>query len=474
MTTHAPAHAGTGHESTISKANGNGSRLLPKITTPVPGPKSKPVVDADTEILATTTKTSPIVGVIGKGAMVQDLDGNWFVDFTTGSGVTNTGHCHPKVVSAIINQASKLIHFAGTDFYYEVQVELAKKLAAAVPGKHRKKVFFTNSGTESVEAAIKVAKWTTKKHQFISFIGGFHGRTAGANAFMANSINAVDRFFPMMPGVTKVPFAYCYRCPYKLEYPSCDMHCVKIIDELYLSKVVPPADTAAILVEPCQGEGGYIVPPKEYHPLLKEICEKHDLLFIDDEVQMGFGRTGKMMAIEHWGVVPDIVTLAKGMGSGMPIGATVFDAKLDFGVSGAHSNTYGGNLVASAAALATLEVFEEEDLVHRSEVLGKHLGQRLREIQQKYEVIGDVRGLGLMGCAEFVKDRRTKEPFHELKDQVVEEGYKRGLILLPVGPGIRFAPPLVITKEQLDAGLDIFDESVGAALKTLGVKKGAA
>jgi 4-aminobutyrate aminotransferase len=434
-----------------------------KIVTPVPGEVSSPIVAEDSKYLATSTKCSPVVGELGKGAMVKDVDGNWFVDFTSGIGVTNTGHCHPKVVSAVINQASALMHFAGTDFYYKVQVDLAKKLAEITPGDHGKKVFYTNSGAESVECAIKVAKWHTQRGQFVSFIGGFHGRTMGANAFMANSIAAVDRFFPMMPGVTKVPYANCYRCVYKMEYPSCGCYCAKIIDELYFQKVLPPSETAAILVEPVQGEGGYIVPPAEFHTTLRKIADKHGILLIDDEVQAGFGRTGKMFAIEHFGVVPDIITLAKGMGSGLPIGACVFDERLDFGIEGAHSNTYGGNLVACAASLASIDIIEEEGLVVRSEELGAHMKEALVQMQADHPVIGDVRGLGLMQVIEFVKDQDTKEVFPRFTNAVVEEAYKKGLLLLPCGSGVRLIPPLVISEEQLAEGLAILEGAISAA-----------
>jgi 4-aminobutyrate aminotransferase len=440
--------------------NGNLNGLHVKMVTAVPGKNAAPVVAEDAKYLATSTKCSPVVGELGKGSMIRDVDGNWYVDFTSGIGVTNTGHCHPKVVSAIINQTSQLMHFAGTDFYYKVQVELAKKLTEITPGKHAKKVFYTNSGAESVECGIKVAKWHTKRPQFIGFIGAFHGRTMGANSFMANSIAAIDRYFPMMPGVTKVPYAYCYRCAYKMEYPSCGCYCAKIIDEVYLSKVVPPSETAAFMVEPIQGEGGYIVPPTEFHVTLKKIAQKHGILFIDDEVQAGFGRTGKMFAIEHFGIVPDIVLMAKGMGSGMPIGACVFDAKLDFGIEGAHSNTYGGNLVASAASLATISVIEEEQLLEKATKAGKHMKKVLLEMQKKHPVIGDVRGLGLMQVIEFVKDPKTKEPFHKFKDLVVEESYKNGLLLLPCGSGIRLIPPLNIHDDQLDQGLEILEAAI--------------
>ena len=435
------------------------------VCTEVPGPKAHEVIEDDATYLATSTKCSPVVGEMGQGAVIKDIDGNWHVDFTSGIGVTNTGHCHPKVVSALINQASQLMHFAGTDFYYKVQVDLAKKLVEITPGQHKKKVFYTNSGAESVECAIKVAKWSTGRTQFIGFIGGFHGRTMGANAFMANGLKAIEKYFPMMPGVTKVPYAYCYRCAYKMEYPSCGCYCAKILEEIYFQKVVSPDEVAMMLVEPVQGEGGYIVPPAEFLQTLRKICGAHGILFADDEVQAGFGRTGKMFAIEHFGIVPDIMTMAKGMGSGLPIGACVFDAMYDFGVEGAHSNTYGGNLVASAAALATIEVIEQEGLVERAVLLGDHVKKVLLEMQDAYPVIGDVRGLGLMQMIEFVKDPKTKEPFGELRDKVVENSYKNGLLLLPCANGIRLIPPLVISKHQLDQGLDILAGAIKTSLK---------
>jgi len=439
--------------------------IHPKMVTEAPGPKAQEIIELDSRFLATSTKCSPVVGEKGKGAMVMDVDGNWYVDFTSGIGVTNTGHCHPKVVSAITNQASQLMHFAGTDFYYRVQVSLAEKLAGITPGDFPKKVFYTNSGAESVECAIKLSKWATGRTQFIGFIGGFHGRTMGANAFMANGMPAIGKYFPMMPGVTKVPYAYCYRCAYKMEYPSCGCYCAKILEEVYFKKVVPPDEVAMMLVEPVQGEGGYVVPPKEFLPTLKKLCDSHGILFVDDEVQAGFGRTGKMFAIEHFGVVPDAITMAKGMGSGMPIGACVYNAKLDFGVQGAHSNTYGGNLVASAAALATIEILEEEKLPDRAEKLGAVMMGRLREMQARFPPIGDVRGLGLMQVVEFVKDRRTKQPDEQLTDAVLRQGYKSGLILLPCGSGVRLIPPLVITEEQLCQGLDLLESAIAYALK---------
>ena len=436
---------------------------LPKMVVTPPGPKAKKVVAKDGKYLATSTKTSPIVAERAQGAVVWDVDGNRYLDFTSGIGVTNTGHCHPAVVKAVQDQAERLFHFAGTDFYYAVQADLAEKLCEVTPGDYPKKVFYTNSGAESVEAAIKLARWTTQRKQFVGFIGAFHGRTMGAVSITASKPVHKDRFFPMMPGVTHIPFAYCYRCPYKMEYPSCDVWCARILEELYFTSFLPPGEVAAMFVEPVQGEGGYIVPPMKWHQVMRDITKRHGILFVDDEVQAGFGRTGKFFAIEHAGVEPDVMCLAKGMGSGVPIGAIVFRAELDFGVQGAHSNTYGGNLLASAATLATIDVIEKEGLVAKAAKLGKHMHRRLEELQERHDEIGDVRGLGLMQMTEFVKDRRTKEIHKGFRDELTVEAYKRGLIMLPCGKsGMRYIPPLVITREQLDAGIDILEASIKA------------
>ena len=418
----------------------------------------------DSRYIATTTKTSPVAVFKARGAMVWGVDGNRYLDFTSGIGVTNTGHCHPRVVKAVQDQAGELMHFAGTDFYYSIQARLAQRLAGVMPGEGAKKVFYTNSGAESVEAAIKLSRWSSGRKRFLGFVGAFHGRTMGAVSITASKAVHRERFFPTMPGVSHVPFAYCYRCPYRMEYPSCDLWCAKIIEEVYFQQMLPPSEVAALFMEPVQGEGGYIVPPSEWVREMRAICDRHGIILVDDEVQAGFGRTGRWFAIEHHDTEADVYCLAKGMGSGLPIGAIVFREDLDFGVKGAHSNTYGGNLVASAATLATIDAIEEEDMVGNSERMGKHLHQRLLELQEEHEEIGDVRGLGLMQATEFVKDRGTKERAIKLRDDVTVEAYKRGLILLPCGKNsLRYIPPLVIKEHQVDAAVDILDESMRAA-----------
>jgi 4-aminobutyrate aminotransferase len=431
-----------------------------RIRVTPPGPKGKKVISKDHKFIATATKTSPIAACRAKGAQIEDVDGNTYLDFTSGVGVVNTGHCHPKVVKAMQNQAKELVHFAGTDFYYDVQNQLAETLTKLTPGKTPQKVFFTNSGTEANECAIKMAKWSTKKHRFISFIGAFHGRTVGSLSLTGSKAKHRDRYFPLMDGVTHIPFAYCFRCAYNMEYPDCDLWCAKILEEVYFSSILPPSEIAAFFMEPVQGEGGYIVPPKGFIKEIRKITKKHKIILVDDEVQAGFGRTGKMLAIEHHGIEPDIYSLAKGMGSGMPIGASVFDAKLDFGISGAHSNTYGGNLVACAASLATIDVIRSEKLCERSQKLGKLMSGRLNEMMNMYSLIGDVRGLGLMQAVELVKSRKTKKPAIAEVDKILTHCYKNGLVLLPCGTsGIRFIPPLVIKEHELTEGMDILESA---------------
>jgi 4-aminobutyrate aminotransferase len=431
-----------------------------RIRVTPPGPKAKKIISKDHKFIATATKTAPIAACKAKGAIVEDVDGNTYIDFTSGVGVVNTGHCHPKVVKAITAQTKELMHFAGTDYYYTAQNELAEILTKLTPGKFAKKVFFTNSGTEANECAIKLTKWKSKRSRFISFIRAFHGRTMGSLSLTGSKIKHRERYFPMMDGVTHIPFAYCYRCAYKMEYPECDLWCAKILEEVYFDSIVPPSEVAAMFIEPVQGEGGYIVPPPKFHKEIRRITKKHKIPLVDDEVQAGFGRTGKWFAIEHFGIEPDIVCLAKGMASGMPIGACVFDAKLDFGVSGAHSNTYGGNLVACAASLATIDVLKNEKLNARSEKMGKLMSKRLNEMMDKYSLIGDVRGLGMMQAVELVKSRKTKKPAISEVDKIIEFSYKHGLVMLPCGTsGIRFIPPLVIKERELNEGLDILESA---------------
>jgi 4-aminobutyrate aminotransferase len=443
-----------------SASTGRGVR----IRVPIPGPKAKKIIAADTRLLMTSTKTSPVVAESASGVWVEDVDGNRLLDFAAGVGVLNVGHSHPAVVRAVQEQAAKLMHFAGTDYYYESQVKLAERLTEITPGTFAKKVFYVNSGAESVEAALKLARWNRQRPITVGLIGAFHGRTMGALTMTASKATQRERFQAFAGGGHHIPAPNCYRCPYKLEYPSCDLYCAKILKELYFETTIPPDDVAAFIAEPVMGEGGYLVPPPGWLKEIKSILDEHDILLIDDEVQAGVGRTGRWYAIEHHGVVPDILTTAKALGGGIPMGAIVFRKELDYTHPGAHSNTFGGNLVAVASALATLDVIDREKLLENTRTQGAHLIARLRELQAKHEEIGDVRGLGLMVAAEFVESRETKVPAVRLKDRIIEESYKRGLILLPCGKSsIRFIPPLVVRSEEIDEAVEILDAAITAA-----------
>jgi 4-aminobutyrate aminotransferase len=431
---------------------------VPEIKVTPPGPKAREIIERDKRYIATTTKSAPVVIKRASGSIVEDVDGNLLIDFASGISVLNVGHTHPKVVEAIRKQAGEFTHFAGTDYYYDMQARLAQKLEAITPGKYPKKTFLANSGAEANEAAIKIAKYHTKRQMFLAFIGAFHGRTQGALSLTGSKAKQKSGFFPSMPGVVHVPFAYCFRCPYKLTYPSCDLYCAEIIEDLYLKTIAPPEDLAGVFVEPVQGEGGYIVPPPGWLDRIGKIAKDHDILFIADEVQTGFGRTGKMWGIDHSKVIPDIMTVAKSMGGGVPIGAAVFPADMDYKESGKHSNTYGGNPIAAAASLAVIDVIESEGLVARSAKLGAHMAKRLDEMKDGYEFIGDRRGLGMMQATEFVTDKKTNKPNPTIRDAIDKDAYEHGLVLLTCGEsGMRYIPALNIEMDVLDAGLDVLE-----------------
>jgi 4-aminobutyrate aminotransferase len=437
--------------------------LRVEIRTPIPGPKAKRIVEEDQRLLMTGTKSAPVAVASAKGSWITDVDGNRLLDFTSGVGVHNVGHCHPDVVRAVQEQAAKVMHAAGTDYYYESQNRLAQRLIDLTPGDFSKKVFFTNSGTESVEGALKIAKWNRQRPIVVGLLGGFHGRSMGALTVTASRPAQRRRFESFVFGGHHIPAPYCYRCPYKLEYPSCDLYCAKILKELYFETSIPPEDVAAFIAEPVIGEGGYIVPPKGWHRAIKSILDEHGILFIDDEVQAGIGRTGKWFAVEHHGILPDIVTTAKALGGGLPIGAVVFRKELDFTYPGAHSNTFGGNLVAVASALATLEVVEREALLDRATARGAYLLKRLRELPSKHPEIGDVRGLGLMTATEFVAPGPTHPPDTGFRDRLIQECVRRGLVVLPCGrSAIRYIPPLVVTEGEIDQAIEILDGAIGA------------
>jgi len=433
--------------------------MLPKLITSLPGPKAKAIIDRDDQVISPSyTRSYPLVAERGEGAMVQDPDGNRFLDFAAGIAVVATGHCHPKVVKAIQDQAAKLIHMSGTDFYYENMVQLAEKLASLVPGQGPRRVYFGNSGTEAVEAALKLARYHTGRGQFIAFVGAFHGRTMGSLALTGSKSVQKKGFFPVMPGVHHVPYAYCYRCAYGKTPDSCAVECVKAIETELFRTTLPAEEVAAIFVEPIQGEGGYVVPPRKFFDELRRLADKHGILLIADEVQSGMGRTGKMFASEHFGLEPDVIALAKGIASGMPLGATVARAELMTWKPGAHASTFGGNPVAVAASLATIELLEQ-GLIDNAAHVGAHLMARLHDLPQRFPIVGDVRGLGLMIGIELVRDQVTKERAGGLRDKLVQMCFERGLLLLGAGPNtIRLCPPLVITTDQADFAAETIEE----------------
>jgi 4-aminobutyrate aminotransferase len=401
----------------------------------------------------------PLVVDSAKDCIVRDVDGNEFVDLNSGVACMNVGHNHPKVVAAIKAQCDRFLHYSNTDFYYREVINLAEKLAQIAPGAFDKKVYFGNSGTEAVEAAIKLARWHTRKPLFIGFIGAFQGRTMGALSFTASKPVQRRHFSPLMPGVVHVPYGYCYRCAFKLTYPECRLGCVDYIDEFVLQKYVPPEDVAAIVFEPIQGEGGYVVPPPEYFQRLKKLADKYGLLLIDDEVQSGIGRTGKWFAIEHWNVDPDVICASKALASGLPISATIAKAKVMDWTGGSHASTFGGNPVSCAAAGAVLEIIREEELLENANKQGAHALKRFEELQERSAIVGDVRGKGLMIGVELVEDKESKKPAPQKAAEVILRSWKRGVAVITCGAStLRIAPPLTIQRELLDEALDIVED----------------
>jgi 4-aminobutyrate aminotransferase len=433
----------------------------PLIKTSLPGPEGKTLIQIDqTYVSPSYTRVYPLVVKEAKGVWVHDVDGNVFLDFTAGIAVCATGHCHPDVVRAIRDQAERLLHMSGTDFYYEPQIVLAQKLASLAPGEGIKRTYFGNSGAEAVEAAFKLARYHTRRELNIAFFGAFHGRTMGALSLTASKTIQKKHYYPVVPGITHIPYAYCYRCPYNLCYPRCGLECVRWVEETLFRTTIPPDEVAAIFVEPIQGEGGYIVPPPEFHRELYRIAKKYNILYVADEVQSGMGRTGKMFAMEHYGVAPDVLAVAKGIASGMPLGATIARSEIMDWEAGSHASTFGGNPVSCQAALTTIHLLEQE-LMANAAAQGDRMMNRLRELQKVYECMGDVRGKGLMIGVEFVKDRNTKERAGDWRNLVVRKAFERGLLLLGCGDNVlRFCPALTVTEEEVDVCLSIFEECV--------------
>jgi 4-aminobutyrate aminotransferase len=437
----------------------------PKIKTALPGPNAKRVLAGDEKYISPSyTRSYPLVARSGRGIVITDVDGNEFYDFSAGIAVTSTGHCHPDVVSAIQKQAGELIHMSGTDFYYESLVTLAERLSkiAPMPGPH--KFYYGNSGAEAVECALKLARYHTKRQNIIAFFGAFHGRTMGAMSLTASKPQQRRRFSPLMPGVTHVPYPDLYRGR-KDAIQDADtfaLNCARFIEEKLFKTTLPPEEVAAIFVEPVQGEGGYVVAPTIFMQELRRICDQHGIMLVLDEVQSGIGRTGKWWAVEHTGVEPDMVCMAKGLASGMPLGITMTRSEIMDWVPGSHASTFGGNPVCIAAALATLDVIEKEDLLKHTTEVGAHMLKRMSTWPAKLKLVGDVRGLGLMIGVDIVKDKATKEYGSAERDLIIERAFERGILFLGCGPStIRICPPLVVTKEEADVALDVLEECIG-------------
>ena len=434
---------------------------VPHIKTALPGPRAKALIERDRAVVSPSyTRSYPLVIERGFGSIVEDVDGNVFLDCAAGIAVNSTGHAHPDVVRAINDQAGRFLHMSGTDFYYEPQVRLAEELASVVPIQGGVRSFFGNSGTEAVEACIKLSRYVTGRSAFIAFLGAFHGRTMGSLALTASKAVQRRGFGPLMPGGFHAPFADCYRCPLGLNAANCAAECLGFIEQQLFVQVVSPDEVAAVVVEPIQGEGGYVVAPDQFLQRLRELTKKHGILLVDDEVQSGMGRTGRMFAIEFSGVEPDIVAIAKGIASGLPLGVASARADLMTWPAGSHASTFGGNPLSCAAALATLKLLKEQLIANAADV-GAHLLAGLNALADKHPLIGDVRGRGLMIGVELVRDRQTKERAATERDRVINGAFNRGLLILGAGKNaVRFSPPLVLTREQAETAVKIFDEAL--------------
>lgn len=439
----------------------------PRITTPPPGPRARAVIERDARVMSQNYKKDyPLVAERGYGSVVEDVDGNRYLDFAAGIAVVATGHCHPEVVKAIKDQSERFIHMCATDFYYDNIVALAEGLARRAPGPGPWRVFFANSGAEVVEGAIKLARLRTGRQKIVAFYGAFHGRSYGAMSMTASKLVQRKGYGPFLPEVVHTHYAYCYRCPVNREPQTCSVQCLDLLTETMFGSTLDPSEVAAVIVEPVQGEGGYIVPHPGFLPRLREITRRHGILLIADEVQCGMGRTGRLFASEHFGLEPDIITLAKGIASGMPLGALVARDEVMRWNDGGHGTTFGGNPVSAAAALATLKLLEG-GLVDNAARVGEHLIGVCRTRLSRHAVVGDVRGLGLMIGVEIVRDRATREPAPDLRERILEEAFRRGLLLLGCGKStIRLAPPLIIDTEDAEIAAGILDEAIAASTRS--------
>lgn len=440
------------------------AHYLPEIKTELPGPKTQAIIEKDVKYISPSyTRGYPLCIEKGEGAMVTDPDGNRFLDFCAGIAVCSTGHSHPEVVKAIQDQAAQFLHMSGTDFYYSVMSDLAERMAATATGGPDKRIFFGNSGAEAVEGAIKLARYHTGRTKLISFMGAFHGRTYGAMSLCASKSLQKSRFAPLLPDVYHTHYPNPYRSPFHSpqswdDPEACGDAALEYLQDYIFKMVAMPDEVAAIIVEPIQGEGGYIVPPKNFLVGLQELAHKHGILIIADEVQSGVGRTGKMWASDHTpGFHPDIMTSAKGLASGLPLGAVIAKRDVMNWPPGVHASTFGGNPVSCAAALKTLDLVEN-GLMQNAQVQGDYIKSRLNGLIDKFDVIGQVRGEGLMLGIELVKSKSTREKYADLRNRVVDGCFYEGLLILGCGENsIRFSPPLVINREQADISVEIFE-----------------
>ncbi len=436
----------------------------PHIITPVPGPKSQELLKLREEnVPAGVSVNTPVFVEKGEGALFQDVDGNTFLDFVGGIGVLNVGYSHPEVVQAVKDQAEKFFHTSINVVLYEQYMRVAEHMNHLLPGDFKKKTMLVNSGAEAMENAIKIARKYTKRSEIIVFTGAFHGRTNLTMGMTSKVQPYKFEFGPFTPGIHRMLFPYCYRCPYGQERETCELFCAKQFEAYFLEEVAP-SDVAAIVVEPLQGEGGFILPPDEYMGVLRDICDKHGIVFIADEIQTSFGRTGKLFATEHWPAAPDMWTTAKSIAGGMPISTVTGRSEImDAAHVGGIGGTYSGNPVAAAAALKVIEIMARDDYPAKAQAHGEYFREKLNNLKDKHNIIGDVRGRGIMLAIELVKDRTTKAPAKDETNAVIKECWQKGLVLLSAGARgnvIRFLIPFVVTQEQLDTGLQILDEAL--------------
>ena len=448
-------------DSKISAKSNGAAAKLPHLVTELPGPKAKQLVERDAAVVSPSyTRDYPLVAKIGRGAMIEDVDGNTFLDFAAGIAVCATGHCHPEVVAAIQKQASELIHMSGTDFYYPNLVELAEKLASIAPGKTPKRVYFGNSGAEAIEAAIKLVKYHTKRDKLIAFHGSFHGRTMGALSLTASRSIQRKGFGTLLSGVFHMPFPDTYRGTYGIRPESASADCLSYLENELFRRRVDPEEVAGIFIEPIQGEGGYLPAPADFLQGLQRICRKYGIMFVADEVQSGMGRTGKWWASDHAGIEPDIICTAKGIASGMPLSAIIARADVMNWVPGAHASTFGGNPVCIAASLATLGLLERQYMANAAR-MGDYIMKRTADWREKHKIVGEVRGRGLMIGIEFVRDQKTKEKATDLRNKLVQMAFHKGLLVLGSGDTtLRLCPSLVIDEAQADFALDTLESCI--------------